>query len=49
MKICLLSIKVQFLQISYSGKFVKSFHLNDEAQACNNLSTLRGNQTTSKI
>lgn len=50
MKICL-SIKVQFLQISYSGKFLKLFHLNDEAQACNNLCrpTLRGNQTTSKI
>lgn len=34
------------LQITYSGTFLKLFHLNDEAQACNNLSTLRGNQTT---
>lgn len=25
---------------------LKLFHLNDEAQACNILSTLRGNQTT---
>lgn len=43
MKICLLSIKVQFLQ-NGSSKFLKLFLLNDVALACNNLSKLRGNK-----